>query len=301
MDQTRVLSIFLSVARSSSFTQAALAAGLTPPAVSRAIAQLEQHLGVRLLNRSTRKVSLTDEGARLFELADAGLRLLDEAMDQTQYSKQEVAGVIRIAASHSFGNRQLIPMVRQFQVRYPDIHFDLLFEDQFTDLITAKIDVGFRSGNEPAANLIARSLGPIGLSICASPDYLKENGTPMNLADLLTHRCTGFRHPNTGRVIPWELQIDGEFIYQDVPAVVSVNHVEAEVRAVRAGLGIGQLPDYMIAEDLAAGALVQILPAYATSRQGVYMYYPQRKQLPTRVRHFIDFVMQRAGDGWLRN
>lgn len=277
-----------------------MAVGLTPPAVSRAIAQLEHHLGVRLLNRSTRKVSLTDEGSRLYELADAGLRLLDEAMDQTQYSKQEVAGLIRIAASHSFGNRQLIPLIRQFQKLYPDIHFDLLFEDQFTDLVTAKIDVGFRSGNEPGANLIARSLGPIGLSICASPDYLREHGTPTSLAELLTHRCTGFRHPNTGRVVPWELQIDGEFIYQDVPAVVSLNQVEAEVRAVRAGLGIGQLPDYMIAEDLAAGGLVRILPAFATSRLGIYMYYPQRKQLPTRVRHFIDFVMERVRDGRLR-
>jgi DNA-binding transcriptional LysR family regulator len=300
MDQTRVLSIFLSVARTNSFTQAALAAGLTPPAVSRAIAQLEEHLGVRLLNRSTRKVSLTDEGARLFELADAGLRLLDEAMDQTQYSKQEVAGVIRVAASHSFGNRQLIPLIRQFQLTYPDIHFDLLFEDQFTDLVTAKIDVGFRSGNEPAANLIARSLGPIRMSICASPDYLREHGTPRSLADLLAHRCTGFRHPNTGRVIPWELQIDGEFVYQDVPAVLSVNHAEAEVRAVRAGLGIGQLPDYMIADDLAAGALVRVLPEFSTSRLSLYMYYPQRKQLPTRVRHFIDFAMQRTEEGWLR-
>ncbi|MEJ0002760.1 MAG: LysR family transcriptional regulator [Pararobbsia sp.] len=300
MDQTRVLSIFLSVARTRSFTQAALAVGLTPPAVSRAIAQLEHHLGVRLLNRSTRKVSLTDEGTRLFELADAGLRLLDEAMDQTKYSKQDVAGMIRLAASHSFGNRQLIPLLREFQVEYPEIHFDLLFEDQFTDLITAKIDVGFRSGNEPGANLIARSLGPIGLSICASPAYLEAHGTPTNLAELLTHRCTGFRHPNTGRLIPWELQIDGEFIYQDVPTVISVNQVEAEVRAVRAGLGIGQLPDYMIGEDLAAGTLVRILPTFATSRLGLYMYYPQRKQLPTRVRHFIDFVMHRVDSGWLR-
>jgi DNA-binding transcriptional LysR family regulator len=300
MDQTRVLSIFLSVARTRSFTQAALAVGLTPPAVSRAIAQLEQHLGVRLLNRSTRKVSLTDEGARLFELADAGLRLLDEAMDQTKYSKQDVAGVIRLAASHSFGNRKLIPLLREFQVHYPDIHFDLLFEDQFTDLITAKIDVGFRSGNEPSANLIARSLGPIRLSICASPEYLSEHGTPKSLADLLTHRCTGFRHPNTGRLVPWELQIDGDFIYQDVPAVISVNHVEAEVRAVRAGLGIGQLPEYMIAEDIAEGALVRVLPEFATSRLGQYMYYPQRSQLPARVRTFIDFVMHQVDTGWMR-
>lgn len=300
MDQTRVLSIFLSVARTRSFTHAAQAVGLTPPAVSRAIAQLEAHLGVRLVNRSTRKVSLTDEGAQLFELADAGLRLLDEAMDQTRYSKQEVAGVIRLAASNSFGSRQLIPLIKRFQAHYPDVHFDVLLEDQLTDMITAKIDVGFRSGNEPAESLIARLLSPIRMEICASPDYLREHGTPRTIEELLLHRCTGFRHPGTGRLLPWALQVDGELVHQDVPAVVTLNQVEAELRAIRDGIGIGQMPDYMIAEDVAAGHLVTILGEMASASMGLYMYYAQRKQLPVRVRHFIDFVMSEVENGWLQ-
>jgi DNA-binding transcriptional LysR family regulator len=300
MDQTRVLSIFLSVARTRSFTHAAQAVGLTPPAVSRAIAQLEAHLGVRLVNRSTRKVSLTDEGAQLFELADAGLRLLDEAMDQTRYSKQDVAGVIRLAASNSFGSRQLIPLIKRFQVHYPDVHFDVLLEDQLTDMITAKIDVGFRSGNEPAESLIARLLSPIRMEICASPDYLREHGTPRSIEELLLHRCTGFRHPGTGRLLPWALQVDGEVVHQDVPAVITLNQVEAELRAICDGVGIGQMPDYMIAEDIASGAIVTILNELATASMGLYMYYAQRKQLPVRVRHFIDFVMSEVENGWLQ-
>ncbi|RKP55836.1 LysR family transcriptional regulator [Pararobbsia silviterrae] len=300
MDQTRVLSIFLSVARTRSFTHAAQAVGLTPPAVSRAIAQLEAHLGVRLVNRSTRKVSLTDEGARLFELADAGLRLLDEAMDQTRYSKHEVAGVIRLAASNSFGSRQLIPLIKRFQAHYPDVVFDVLLEDQLTDMITAKIDVGFRSGNEPAESLIARLLAPIRMEICASPDYLREHGTPRNVDELLRHRCTGYRHPGTGRIMPWSLQIDGELVHQDVPAVITLNQVESELRAIRDGIGIGQMPDYMIAEDLAAGTIVTLLDELATHHSGLYIYYAQRKQLPVRVRRFIDFVMSEVEAGWLQ-
>ncbi|HTJ94881.1 MAG TPA: LysR family transcriptional regulator [Pararobbsia sp.] len=301
MDQTRVLSIFLSVARTRSFTHAAQAVGLTPPAVSRAIAQLETHLGVRLVNRSTRKVSLTDEGAQLFELADAGLRLLDEAMDQTRYSRQEVAGVIRLAASNSFGSRQLIPLLKRFQAHYPDVHFDVLLEDQLTDMITAKIDVGFRSGNEPAESLIARLLAPIRMAICASPDYLREHGTPRTIDALLAHRCTGYRHPGTGRVLPWTLQIDGELIHQDVPAVITLNQVESELRAIRDGIGIGQMPDYMIREDIDAGTIVTILDEFATDSHGLYMYYAQRKQLPVRVRRFIDFVMSEVERGWLQH
>lgn len=300
MDQTRVLSIFLSVARTRSFTHAAQAVGLTPPAVSRAIAQLEAHLGVRLVNRSTRKVSLTDEGAQLFELADAGLRLLDEAMDQTRYSKQGVAGVIRLAASNSFGSRQLIPLLKRFQALYADVHFDVLLEDQLTDMITAKIDVGFRSGNEPAESLIARLLAPIRMEICAAPDYLRAHGTPGNLDELLRHRCTGFRHPGTGRLMPWTLRLDGEIVQQDVPAVVTLNQVEAELRAIRDGVGIGQMPDYMIAEDIAAGSIVTILHDMSTTESGLYMYYAQRKQLPVRVRRFIDFVMSEVEAGWLQ-
>ena len=300
MDQTRVLSIFLSVARTRSFTHAAQAVGLTPPAVSRAIAQLEAHLGVRLVNRSTRKVSLTDEGAQLFELADAGLRLLDEAMDQTRYSKQDVAGVIRLAASTSFGSRQLIPLLKRFQLQHPDVHFDVLLEDQLTDMITAKIDVGFRSGNEPAESLIARHLAPIRMSICASPAYLAEHGTPRTLDELLLHRCTGFRHPGTGRMLPWPLVIDGELVHYDVPAVITLNQVESELAAIREGMGIGQMPDYMIAEDIEAGRIVTVLDDLASDQMGLYMYYAQRKQLPVRVRKFIDFVMTEVEAGWLQ-
>jgi DNA-binding transcriptional LysR family regulator len=166
-----------------------------------------------------------------------------------------------------------------------------LLEDHFTDLVDAKNDVGFRAGTTPERNVIARRLRELRLTICASPDYIAEHGKPTTLAQLLRHRCTGFRHPNTGRLVPWELEVDGSLVFQSVPAVASFNEVSAEIEAVRAGIGIGQLLAYMVEADIEAGTLIPLLPKLATARLSLFMYYPHREQLPLRVRRFIDFVV----------
>ena len=282
--------MFISVARAKSFSQAAGEMGLSPQAVSKSVRQLETYLGVRLFHRTTRSLTLTDDGQKLFELANPGLRLLDEALEQVQSSRAGVEGLIRIAAPSSVGGHVLVPLIKQFQRQYPQTHFDLLLDDHFTDLIEAKIDVAFRAGNPPERNVVARRLSDIALIICASPEYIAEHGTPKNLAQLSTHRCTGFRQPNSGRMVPWELHVDGGTVYKDVPAVLSFNNVEAEVEAVLAGIGIGQLSQYMVQAHLAEGRLVAILPQLTTANGGLFMYYQQRTQMPLRVRNFIDFV-----------
>jgi DNA-binding transcriptional LysR family regulator len=294
MDKARVVTLFIGVVRAGSFSQAAADAGLSPQAVSKAVRQLEDHLGVRLFHRTTRSLSLTEEGERLFELANPGLRLLDEALDHVQNSRKDMDGVIRVAAPTSFGNHMLVPLVRDFQEQYPGVQFDLLMEDHFTDLIEAKIDVGFRGGNPPERNLISRRIGDIGLVICAAPRYIARYGAPKTVDELLAHRCTGFRQPNTGRMVPWELHVDGGTVYKDIPTVASFNTVEGEVQAVRAGVGIGQLAAYMVDRDLANGVLVHLLPQTTTVNSGVFMYYQQRTQMPQRVRQFIDFASERA-------
>jgi DNA-binding transcriptional LysR family regulator len=294
MDKARVVTLFIGVVRAGSFSQAAADAGLSPQAVSKAVRQLEDHLGVRLFHRTTRSLSLTEEGERLFELANPGLRLLDEALDHVQNSRKDMDGVIRVAAPTSFGNHMLVPLVRDFQEQYSGVQFDLLMEDHFTDLIEAKIDVGFRGGNPPERNLISRRIGDIGLVICAAPRYIERYGAPKTVDELLAHRCTGFRQPNTGRMVPWELHVDGGTVYKDIPTVASFNTVEGEVQAVRAGVGIGQLAAYMVDRDLADGALVHLLPQTTTVNSGVFMYYQQRTQMPQRVRQFIDFASERA-------
>lgn len=296
MDKARVLTLFIGVVRAGSFQRAAVEAGVTPQAVSKAVRTLEDDLGVRLLHRTTRKLSLTTEGARLFELAAPGMRQLDEALDQVRSSKSDDDGLIRLTAPPSVGSRVLVPLVRAFRELHPGITFDVVLSDLFTDLVESRIDIGFRAGTSPGQNLVARRLCDLPLVICAAPDYLARHGEPATLDELLQHQCTGFRRPATGRMVPWELQVDGALVYQEVPAVASFNDVETEVEAVRAGIGIGQLSAYMIHADLVSGRLKAILTEFSSSNVGLYMYYPHRSQMPVRVRRFIDFVVE-AGRG----
>jgi len=297
MDKARALANFIIVARVGSFSQAAIEAGVTPQAMSKAVKQLEESLGVRLFYRSTRSLSLTEEGKQLYEHAEPGMRILDEAFNYIQQSKQGIEGLIRISAPTSIGIRVLVPLLKQFQQAHPSIRFDLHLDDHFTDMVESKIDVGFRAGTTPDRNVIVRRIGGIKQIICASPDYLEAHGTPKSLSELSHHRCTGFRHPNTGRVVPWELLVNNDLVYQDVPAIATFNNVEAEVEAVCKGIGIGQLSSYMITQEVADGTLVRLLPELTSERLSVYMFYNNRKQMAPRTRCFIDFVMDMVRGG----
>ncbi|WP_245982868.1 LysR family transcriptional regulator [Trinickia fusca] len=291
MDTAKALSIFAAVVRAKSFTHAAQATGITPPAVSRSIALLEKHLGVRLFHRTTRRVSLTEEGEKLFELTDEGLRLLDEAMDKTRYLTRGLAGVIRITATRSINHCVLVPLIAAFREAHPAVRFDVTLDAQFTDLVAAKIDVGFRIGGEPPSLSVARPIGTLAFAVCASPAYLARHGTPATVDELLTHTCTGFRNPNTGRIDPWELMIDGELVHQHVPATIAFNDAPAELHAMCAGLGIGLLPYHLVADYLRAGLLEPVIREHWSEPGKIYLYYPQHQRMPARVRAFIDFAL----------
>ena len=294
MDKSRVLSLFIGVVRAGSFSQAAVSEGLAAQSVSKAIRQLEEHLGVRLFHRTTRSLALTEEGQRLYELASPGLQLLDEALDQVRNSGDEVEGLIRISAPTSLGSHLLAPMLCEFQERHPRARFDLVLADQFTDLVAAKIDVGFRAGSAPERNLIARRIGDVVLKICAAPAYLERHGRPAGREELALHRCTGYRQANTGRLMPWELQGEEGTLSVDMPCVASFNTVESEAAAVMRGIGIGQLAGYLVDEEIAAGKLEHLLPELDTRNAGIYMTYPQRTRMPSRVRLFIDYAYDAA-------
>ncbi|SAL39584.1 LysR family transcriptional regulator [Caballeronia sordidicola] len=290
MDTTRALNIFLSVARARNFSRAAIETGTSTPAISRAVAQLEKHLGLRLFHRTTRRVSLTAEGERLYELAEKGLQLLDDAMDRTMYAKDALRGSIRIAAPRSIGSHLLVPLMLKFQENHPNVGFDTVLEDCFTDLVGQKIDIGFRAGSQPDGVLISRPLAPLELLTCASRRYVERYGAPTSIDELDKHRCTGFRQPNSGRTVPWEFTVGSQVLSRHVSAIATFNDVDVEVSAVRAGMGIGQLPTYLVSEHIRSGELISLLPGYSSSRMGIFMFYPQRERLPARVRRFIDFV-----------
>jgi DNA-binding transcriptional LysR family regulator len=189
------------------------------------------------------------------------------------------------------GLHLVLPLVGPFMEQHPIVRIELELEDRFTDVTSQKIDIGFRVSESMDRNVVARRLMDIQHWICASPDYLERHGRPRSWEDLGQHRCTGFRHVNTGKLMPWEYQEDGAITYRDVAAHFETNDVDAEASAVLAGVGIGQLPSYIAAPLIREGRLVHLLVKHTTERIGLYIYYAQRAHLPPRARLFIDFAV----------
>ncbi|MFD0913697.1 LysR family transcriptional regulator [Methylophilus luteus] len=293
MQMIRSLTMFVAVAQNMSFRKAAIDQGVSPQAVSKAVRQLETHLGLKLLHRSTRHLSLTEEGEHLFQHANPGMHMLNDALAGLEQSRQGMDGKIRLAAPLAFGNRVLMPLLAQFQALHPDIHFDLLLSDDFVDIVSLRIDIGFRTGLSPERNVISRKLGEIVSVVCAAPAYIEKFGMPTAIPELQMHRCTAFLHPQTGKELPWEILVNDEVDYIHVPSVARFNNIEAEIEAVKRGLGIGQLSEYLITQELASGALVSMLPEARVPRLGIYMYYAERIKIPVRVRRFIEFCMDK--------
>ena len=296
MDQLKAITTFVRAAEVGSFHRAALAQGSTPQAVSKAIRALEQHLGVRLFHRTTRKITLTEEGERLLNDVRSSLEGVAAAVSRARSAVRDDEGLIRISAGGSAGRKVLLPLVVDFAQQHPGIEIDLLLEDRATDTIAERIDVGFRAGNPPNAQVIARRLFAIQQIVCAAPAYLARHGTPRRLPQLLMHRCTGYRQPGTGRPVPWEFDVKGEIVFQPMHPVLCCSDPDAEMLAVAGGLGIGQVDSINAAVPLRAGALVPLLTAHVSERMGFYLYYAQRRNLPGRVRRFIDLAVQRLKD-----
>jgi DNA-binding transcriptional LysR family regulator len=296
MDELRAISTFVRAAELGSFHQAAEAQNTSPQAVSKAIRQLEQNLGVRLFHRTTRKSSLTEEGERLLASVKPNLEGLVEALTRVRSAAVDDEGLIRISAAGAVGHKVLAPLLAEFQALHPRVTFDLLLENRFTDLVAERIDIGFRAGSPPEAQVIVRRLFAIQQIACASPAYLRQHGMPREIRDLLKHRCTGYRQPGSGRPMPWEFEVDGSTLYQTLPAVLCSSDTEAEMHAVLGGMGIGQIDSINATAPLLDGRLVPLLTGQISERMGFYMYYPQRSDMPGRVRRFIEFALQRLQD-----
>lgn len=295
MDELRAISTFIRAAELGSFNRAAHAQGSTPQAVSKAIRQLEEHLGVRLFHRTTRKSALTDDGARLLESVRDSMAGVRAAMSRVRSAAYEDEGPIRISAAGAVGRKVLMPVIAEFSALYPAVTFDLLLEDRLTDAVAERIDVGFKAGNAPVSQVVSRRLFPIQLVVCASPDYLSRCNAPARIDDLAKHRCVGYRQPGTGQPMPWEFQVSGETVFKTMSPVVCCSDPEAEMHAVLAGMGIGQIDSVNAAAPLRAGQLVPLLVGSTSERMGLYMFYAQRTHMPRRVRRFIDFSIERLG------
>lgn len=296
INELRSISTFAKAVELGSIRRAATAQGVTPQAASQAIAQLERHLGVRLLHRTTRGLSLTDEGQQFLESTQPAVAMLERALQSVRGAKDEVAGPLRIVGPRSAFAPVLMPVVDEFCRAYPQVVPDVQLDDGIGNWVEDRVDVGFRIGGPPAEGLIARRLFAVQLVICAAPAYLEAFGAPRSLDELASHRCSVFRHPATGQVTPWHVQVGQDVVHRSVGGALSTNDVDAELQAILGGAVIGQVSSMYAAPLVRAGKLVPILTENVTDYLGLYLYYGSRAAQPRRVRAFIDLAVQRLGD-----
>lgn len=294
MDEFRAVMLFVRAAEAGNFNKTAVAQGMTPQAVSKTILQLEHHLGFRLFHRTTRKTTLTEDGQRFLESVRPNIEGLSQALTSARQSAQDTEGLIRICATRSVGIQLLLPLITEFRSTFPAVEFELVMDERITDLVSNRIDIGFRSGSMPELQVISRRLFPLRLIPCAAPSYLKQYGMPDSIQQLQNqHLCTGYRHAITGKLMPWEFEVDGETRLVSVPAVFCSNDSGVEMEAILAGHGAGLVDSLLGIPHIRSGALVPFLVDQISSRMGVYIYYPHRTDIPRRVRAFIDFAVQK--------
>jgi DNA-binding transcriptional LysR family regulator len=296
MDQFKAVDAFIRAAKLGSFGKAAIELGVTQQQASKSIRQLEDHLGVRLFNRTTRSVSLTQDGERFFTDADAGLRKLTLAFAAAKTGIDKASGDVRITAPYSLANSLLVSLLAAFRLKYPGIVVELLVDDHITDLVAQRIDLGLRAGTVQDGRLIARKLVPIQHIVCASPEFLARYGEPQKPQDLQQFSCTAFRHISSGKVVPWEFMSGGQVFYVDVSGSFVTNDVDSETSAVLQSLGIGQLASFTAVPHIRAGRLTPLFLNAMTQRYALYLYYASRDHLPLRVRLLRDFLTEKLKD-----
>lgn len=292
----RALDILAKSVELGSLRQAAIAKGVTSQAASQALAQLEDSLGVRLLHRTTRSLSLTEEGRQLLEATQPALGALDRALTRARQSKDEIAGPLRIVGPRSAFTPVLWPVIDEYCRRYPDVQPEVQLDDNVGDWVLDRVDVGFRFGSSPAEGLIARQLFSAQMIICASPAYLRHYGTPLSLDELAFHRCSVFRHPGTNAIFPWYVNVDGEIQTREFPPTLAINSTDIEVEATLTGQVIAQLSSLSAATLIREGRLVPLLTEHVASHLHLYAYYGSRKAQPLRVRKFIELAVERLKD-----
>ena len=293
INELRSITIFAKTAELGSLRKAANAQDMTPQAASQALAQLEEHLGVRLFHRTTRSMSLTDEGRQFLETALPALAGLQRALEVTRRAKDEIAGPLRIVGPRSVFAPVLWPLLHEFCSLYPEVQPDVELDDRIGNWVEDRVDVGFRIGPSPAEGVIARKLFPLQLIICAAPGYLARHGAPRTLHALAAHRCSAFRSSGTGRVLPWRVRQGDSVVEQAVVPALCVNDEALETEAVLAGHVIGLLTGVAAASHIRAGRLVPLLTDHVADQSSVFVYYGSRAAQPIRARVFIDLVVKR--------
>jgi DNA-binding transcriptional LysR family regulator len=290
------VAVFVQVVRCGSFAEAARRMGIPPNTLSRRVQQLEAQLDTRLMQRTTRKLSLTDAGQEFYDRCDRAVEGLVDAGQGLLSRNKAPSGLVRVAAPADFFDFFPMEWLAEFLAEYPQIRVDFFLSDTRADLIADRIDVAIRGGVLEDSSLIARCVLNAGLDgLVASPAYIAARGAPTTLQDLAAHDCLVFAHPS-GRAT-WALSgPEGAEAEVQVAGRLSGNTVQVLRKAALAGLGIALLPSAMTRRELQAGLLVPVLPKYHRKGHGVHLVYASRRHLPTAVSAFIELVATRLGD-----
>lgn len=281
---------FLRVAHHQSFTRAAADLGVSPSALSQTVRALETQLGVRLLNRTTRRVGLTEQGARFLDRVRPGLEQIDAAFEDLDHARDRPAGRLRINLPYIAADRLVMPRLSEFRARYPDVQVELFVDPALADIVDGGFDAGIRLGESLQKDMVALPVGaPLRQVVVGAPAYFAAHSPPKTPQDLVDHDC--IRHRRTsGRLMAWEftrkrrdfeVQVDGSLVFND--AYLSLD-------AARAGLGLAQVFEVSVLDDVAAGRLVRVLDDWQAPFAGFHIYYPARQHLPPKLRVFVDFL-----------
>lgn len=284
------VSSFLAVVRAGSFVGAAEATGLSKAAVSRHVAELEESLGVRLLHRTTRRLSLTDDGQRFHARANELAAAMEELEAETASRGGEAMGLLRINAPTTFDNLHLAPLWPRFTAANPKVSLDITLNDRLVDLVDEGYDLAIRITNMASSQLVSRQLATTRIVLCASPGYLALHGTPTQPQELAKHQVLAYRYWSGGD--DWRFDGPGGAVTVRVNPRIRTNSGDTCRAAALEDQGIVLQPDFLVGDDLNRGTLVELMPQYRSVELGIHAVYPSRKHLPMKTRRLVDFLVQ---------
>ncbi|WP_094814542.1 LysR family transcriptional regulator [Bordetella genomosp. 12] len=294
MDRLKAMQVFVEVADRGSLSAAATQLDMSRAMVSRYLAELEEWVGVRLLHRTTRRLSLTPAGAETLPRCRRMLDMVGDMHEAVATPEAAPKGLLRMSASPSFGNSQLVAVVADFVRRYPGTAVDLLLVDRLVNLVEERVDLAVRITNDVDPSLIARRLADCRSVVCASEAYLSQRGVPARAEDLAFHNC--LTHSYHGHSL-WRFLRAGETVDVPVSGSITANEAQVLMAAALRGAGIALLPTYLAAPEIAAGRLRAILGDSEPQVLGIYAVYASRRQMPLVLRTMLDFLVEQLGQG----
>lgn len=286
---------FVAVAESLSFVRAAEKMGITASATSKRIKRLEDALGTKLIYRTTRMLSITEAGGQYLFHAQAAMISAANAVDAAKSHQAYPQGQLKVHAPMSYGKLHLAPLIQEFLVAYPNISIILSLDDYVPDLLSAGLDISITGRYVSAGSYISKKIGELGSVICAAPGYLEKLSAPQHPRDLRTHNCLLYEHPESPSF--WSFTRNGEAFEINVSGNFRSDNSEVVTDAVKAGLGIARLPNFIANQEIATGRIVQLIPAYKMPKKNLFAIYPDRTHKSAKLCAFLDFILPRLSDG----